>query len=57
MGKEIKEIETKIEEGQTKLKELAEASGEAWESLKDGVNSAMDSLKSGIGDATSKFKK
>ena len=55
-NKQIKELESKIKEGQTKLNELAETSADAWGSLKGGVDSAMDSLKAGFKDAASKFK-
>jgi multidrug resistance efflux pump len=54
--KNIKELEGKIEDGQAKLKELADASGDAWVSLKGGVEDAWKSLKSGFEDAASKYK-
>ncbi|MBQ0745264.1 MAG: coiled coil domain-containing protein [Marinobacter sp.] len=57
MRKKIKELESKIDEGKAKLSQLAEASDDAWESLKDGVESAWDTLKSAVGDAAGKFKK
>lgn len=56
MNKQIKALESKIEEGKTKLSRLAEASEDAWESIKDGVESAWDSLKSAVSDAAAKFK-
>jgi hypothetical protein len=40
-----------------KLSQLSEASDDAWESLKDGVESAWDTLRSAFGDAASKLKK
>jgi chromosome segregation ATPase len=54
--KNIKEIEIKIEAGQSKLNELKGASDEAWEALKSGFESAWSSIKSGIKDAASKYK-
>ncbi len=45
MNKQIEMLESKIEEGKTKLSELSSASEDAWESLKEGVESAWDSLK------------
>ena len=56
MNKHIREIESKIEEGKSKLSELATAGEGAWETVKDGLESAWDSLRSAISDATSKFK-
>jgi len=56
MHKQIKALESKIEEGKTKLSQLAESGDDAWESIKDGVESAWDSLKSAVSDAAAKFK-
>lgn len=56
MNKQIKALESKIEEGKAKLSELAKAGEDAWESIKDGVESAWGSLKSAVSDAASKFK-
>ena len=56
MNKQIEMLESKIEEGKTKLSELSSASEDAWESLKEGVESAWDSLKSAVSDAATKFK-
>lgn len=57
MNRKIKTLESKIDEGKAQLSQLAEASDDAWESLKDGVESAWDTLRSAVGDAASKFKK
>jgi hypothetical protein len=40
MKQQIRALEGKIEEGKTKLVQLTAASDEAWESIKDGVESA-----------------
>lgn len=57
LNKQIEALEGKIEEGQTKLAEIASAGEDAWESIKDGVESAWDSMKSAFSDAVAKFKK
>lgn len=57
MNQHIKGLESKIEEGKLKLSQLVAASDEAWESMKDGVESAWETLKSAAGDAATKFKK
>lgn len=56
LNEQIKALESKIEQGKAKLAELAEASDDAWESIKKGVESSWDSLKSAFRDAASKFK-
>ena len=57
LNQQIRVLERSIDEGKVKLSELAEASEDAWESIKDGIESAWDSLKSGATDAAAKFKK
>lgn len=57
LNKEIKALKGKIEHVKTKLAELAAASEDAWESIKEGVDSAKDSLKAAMRDAKEKFKK
>lgn len=57
LNKQIKVLEGKVEEGKTKLAEIAEASEDAWESIKEGVESAWYSIKSAFSDAAAKFKK
>ena len=57
LNKQIETLEGKFEEGKTKLAEIADASEEAWESIKEGVESAWDSMKSAFSDAAAKFKK
>ena len=56
LNKQIEALEGKIEEGQTKLAEIADAGEDAWESIKDGVESAWDSLNSAFSEAADKFK-
>lgn len=57
LNKQIEALEGKIEEGKTKLAEIADASEDAWESIKDGVESAWDSMKSAFREVVDKFKK
>lgn len=56
LNKELNKLEGRIEDGKTKLAELAGAGEDAWESLKDGVESAWKSLRSAVRDAAEKFK-
>jgi hypothetical protein len=56
MNKQIRVLERNIEEGKAKLSELAAAGEDAWESIKEGVESAWGSLKSAATDAAAKFK-
>jgi predicted nucleic acid-binding Zn-ribbon protein len=57
MNKQIDALEDKIQAGRSKLAEIAEASDDAWESMKDGVEVAWDSMKSAFSEAAGKFKK
>ena len=45
INKQIRDLESKIEEGKVKLSELAEAGEDAWESIKDSVKSAWEKLQ------------
>jgi hypothetical protein len=54
--KQIEALEGKIEEGEAKLVEIAHASEEAWESIKECVESAWGSMKSAFKDAATKFR-
>lgn len=56
MKKKIKVLEEKVEEGKKKLSQLADATDDAWDSIKDGVESAWSSLKTAVADAKAKFK-
>ncbi len=46
MNQRIEELETAIQQGETRLSALAEASDDAWESIKEGVDAAWESLTS-----------
>lgn len=56
MNKQLEALEHRLEDAQAKLSELADASEDAWGSVKNRVESAWSSLKSAISDAASKFK-
>jgi hypothetical protein len=55
-AKQVEEIEQRVGATKAKLKELGEASEDAWEQLKDGVESAWGALSVAIRNATAKFK-
>ena len=55
-SKQVDELEQKINTTKGKLKELGEASDDAWEQLKVGVESAWGSLSAAIRNAAAKFK-
>ena len=56
LPEQIKVLESKIEEGEKKVREVADANEESWESLKEGFNGAWESLASGFKDAAAKFR-
>jgi hypothetical protein len=55
-AKQVEEIEQRVGATKAKLKELGDASEEAWEQLKDGVESAWGALSVAIRNAAAKFK-
>jgi hypothetical protein len=54
--KQVDELEQKVAATRVRLKELGEAGDDAWEQLKDGVESAWGALSAAIRDAVAKFK-
>lgn len=44
LNRRIEELKGKIDDGRSKLAELSEASGDAWESVRKGVDNVMTSL-------------
>ena len=50
------DMEQKFDAAKSKLKEFGEASDDAWENMKDGVENAWHSLSDSVKDATAKFK-
>ena len=55
-AKQVDELEQMIGVTKAKLKELGEASEDAWVMLKDGVESAWGALSAAIRNAAAKFK-
>jgi VIT1/CCC1 family predicted Fe2+/Mn2+ transporter len=55
-AKQVDELEQKVDTTRAKLKELGEASDDAWEQLKVGVESAWGALSAAIRNAAAKFK-
>lgn len=56
MNKLTDELEVSAKSAKEKLAELTDASGDAIDTVKSGVESAWESLKSSVHDAVSKFK-
>jgi hypothetical protein len=56
LDKQVEEIEQRVRATKAKLKELGEASEDAWEDLKEGVESAWGALSAAIRNAAAKFK-
>ncbi|NJN70761.1 MAG: coiled coil domain-containing protein [Nitrospira sp.] len=57
LDQQVKNLESKVAAGQAKLAEVTNASEEAWNSLKGGVESAWESLQSKVKDAAGKLQK
>jgi len=55
-SKHVDELDQKVVATRAKLKELGEASDDAWEQLKVGVESAWGALSAAIRNAAAKFK-
>jgi len=55
-SKEIEELNRKKEAVQNKLKDLTNASGEAWGDIKSGFENAVEDLKASLEKAISKYK-
>jgi hypothetical protein len=51
----IDKLELKMTEGKSKLKDLKESGGEAWESVKKGADSIWDTMKATFKEAREKF--
>ncbi|MBR9975016.1 MAG: coiled coil domain-containing protein [Bacteroidetes bacterium] len=56
LNKHIGTLEGSLAEGRAKLAEVANASEDSWESIKDGVESKWDSMKSAFSDAAAKLR-
>lgn len=55
-AKQVDELEQGIDATKAKLKELGEAGEEAWEQLKEGVESAWGTVSVAVRDAAARFK-
>ena len=55
-SRQIRDLELKLEDGSNRLSEMSKASGEAWATLRQGLESAWDSLSTAMAEAASKFK-
>jgi len=56
MNKHLQSLETKAKGMRAKLSELAKTGEDAWQPLKESLDSAWDSLKAGGREAAAKFK-
>jgi len=56
MNAQISALDSNIAEGKARLSELSRAGEDAWESIREGVESAWDVLRSAVSDAAAKFK-
>jgi predicted nucleic acid-binding Zn-ribbon protein len=56
INKEIEDLEDKVDVGENKLKELSDASGDALEELKSGLDNSWSELSSSVKSAASAFK-
>jgi hypothetical protein len=54
--KQVAELEQKLDVAKAKMKDVGEASEDAWEQLKDGMESARDALSAAVRDTRNKFK-
>lgn len=54
--RQIDSLERDIDATKIKLRELGESGEDAWEELKDGVESAWDRVTAAFKDATAKLK-
>jgi len=52
----LRELRAKQHAASEKMKELGQASGQAWEQVKETADKIWADLKTGIADAHSKFK-
>jgi hypothetical protein len=56
LSQEEGKLEQGVEAAKAKLHELGEASGDAWEQLKDDAQSTWDKLSTAVSDAVAKLK-
>jgi hypothetical protein len=56
MNKHVRELDRRMHEASAKLAELAAASEEGWDTVRNNVEKTWDALKAGVGAAAAKFK-
>lgn len=56
MHKHIRSLGDMLDDKSTMLSDFSKASGEAWDSVKMGVDTAWEALKASFGDAKNKYK-
>jgi chromosome segregation ATPase len=54
--KQLEEMRTQRDEAEAKLKDLREASDNAWDDMKSGFDKAWDSLSNAFTSSMSRFK-
>jgi hypothetical protein len=52
----IDRLELRMDEGRSKLKDLKESGGEAWEVVKDGADSIWDTMKATFAEVKEKLR-
>ena len=55
-AEELDVLHAKQHEATKKMRELKDASGNAWETVKESADKIWDELRVGLADAASKFK-
>ena len=55
LNQHINMLESKIDEGNSKLDELEKVTDDSWESVKEGFNQAWGSISNAFEDAYKKF--
>ncbi|MDZ7801102.1 MAG: hypothetical protein U5K81_09960 [Trueperaceae bacterium] len=57
LNRRIEALKSRIDDGRSKLTELSQASGDAWESVRKGVDDAMTSLGEAFEGAKDAFRR
>lgn len=57
LNEHIQALEDKIKDGRTRLAQVANATEDTWESIKERVESAWDSMTAAFSGVAAKFKK
>ncbi len=54
--KHLNEVQDKIKTNKKKVAKLAKTSDDAWDTIKEGLETSWDSMKKAVNQAASKFK-